>query len=102
MKVIEIGDWDMDTTSSLNIAHGFNDRNQILSVIFVIRNDADSQSFTVHYNQSVGGDSQRVLNISTITNIEIDISRITGSTFDSVNFNSTSYNRGWIYISYKI
>lgn len=40
-KVIEIGDWDMDTTDSVNVAHGLT-LSKIINVRAIIRDDADT------------------------------------------------------------
>lgn len=92
-KIIDIGDWNMDTTASVNVAHGLT-LSKIRTVQIMIRNDAATLSQGIEGPAtSVDGNWQ-----ATATNI-VPV-RTAGGYFDSVNFDSTSYNRGWITIQY--
>ena len=96
-KIIEIGDWDMDATALLGVAHGLVDYKKIRSISVIIRDDSDIVYYPLNYIDDLvplsGG-------ISIIGTTNITLNRITGAKFDSVTFNSTSYNRGWITINY--
>lgn len=96
-KVIDIGDWNMDSTVFVNVAHGLPDYTKIRSISALIRRDDDSTyyDFATADNNTAGTNSG--LNAST-TNI--NLSRATGGTFDGINFNATTFNRGWIVIQY--
>ncbi len=94
-KVIDIGDWDMDAASNVDVAHGLTAAN-IRSVSVVIRDDAESLRYVIDDGEG------SALNISGVqfNNTNVSIYRTTGGGFDDVDFNSTSYNRGWIIIWY--
>lgn len=98
-KVIEIGDWDMDASDAVSVSHGLV-ASKILSVSVTILPDS---AFTQTPSLLVEG-----LNASTTTpqgNIFIQentilMQRLTGGSFDSTTYNETSFNRGWITITY--
>lgn len=94
IKLISIGDWDMDATASVAIAHGLTYAN-ILDVSAAIRNDTD----TLRYNL---GDTTAGAIASWITwgATNINLEREAAGPFDHVDFNSTSFNRGWITVTY--
>lgn len=87
-KILEIGDWNMDSLSPVYVAHGLSISN-IRRVTILIRDDAN----TSYYNfESYGSFFIGVTNIS--------LNRTFSSIFDSTSFDSTSYNRGWVIIEY--
>ena len=90
-KEINIGDWDMDATVNISVAHGVADYKKIRSVEIVIRNDADTLSF------AFTGSS---VNFVSFDSTNINMSRATTGVFDTTDFDSTSYNRGFITIHY--
>jgi len=102
--VIEIGDWDMDATSSVSVAHGLADYKKIRSVSGIIRNDTDTRSYAIGSHDN-GVSFYPAYGISPVgtpgIDTDITIVRDTSGIFDSVDFNSTSYNRGWITIIYE-
>lgn len=88
VTVIDIGDWDMDTTSPTSVAHGLT-RSTIRAADVIIRNDADSAYYKLsNYGQI------------SFTDTNVSLARDAGSVFDSTSYDSTSYNRGWITIWY--
>ena len=89
-KIVNIGDWNMDSTQQVAVAHGIADFKKIRGVEIVIRNDADD----VYYSSQVN-----VYN-DYINATNIGLQRVVSGTFDAATFDSTSYNRGWIVISY--
>jgi hypothetical protein len=89
-KVIEIGDWNMDSTSGVNVAHNITLFDNIRKVSAIIR--GDSGSFQ-NYDFFQGGTI-----IITLTDIALE--RTDSGIFDSMAFDETSYNRGWIIIQY--
>ena len=94
-KEIEIGDWNMDTTETITVAHGIASWKNIREAAAVIRNDADDSYLgleKVHH-----GDAGAVEWDST----NINLHRTTSGHFDSSDYDSTSYNRGFITIWYK-
>jgi len=94
-KVIDIGDWNMDTTATpAGIAHGL-DWTKIRGINVLIRTDAigfpravpllaqDSSPNAIFFNETV-----------------VVLTRQTGGVFDEVSYSTTFYNRGWIIIDY--
>jgi hypothetical protein len=101
-KIIEIGDWDMDTTlSSGAIAHGLGSSwTNIRHLSAVIRQDSDGYRYPLLSSSAAATGGQNTIEVRDDTNVYL--TRETGGFFDSANFNSTSYNRGWIYIIYEV
>jgi hypothetical protein len=100
-KVIEIGDWNMDTTESESVAHGLgNDYKKIRSVSAIIRTDSYGHSYfpLTYYVDELSGGVEG--GIGDFDSTSILLKRKTGGYFDSTTFNSTSYNRGWVTITY--
>lgn len=93
-KIIDIGDWNMDTTATApgGIAHGL-DYTKIRRVTALIRNDANTL-YNPLLDQSTNG------NMIIVSSVNIVLSRQTGGIFDTTNYSTTSYNRGWIVIDY--
>ena len=93
-KVIDIGDWNMDSTSTANVAHGVTLGN-IRQVVVMIRDDAATTFAPLDIDNSTaqGG-------YVTIGTTNVVLSRILGGLFDTASYDSTSYNRGWIVIEY--
>lgn len=95
---LDLGDWDMDATSALALTHGLSatEWKTIRSISVIIRNDADS----LYYQNPAGSSSNNDLYISSFDSARINIERRTFGKFDSTDFNATSYNRGWVTITY--
>jgi hypothetical protein len=96
-KVVEIGDWNMDSTAGVSIAHGIGLFN-IREVSLMILNDAGTVLFP-HAGRGAGGVTTSVY-ISSIDVTNVNLVRETGGDFDSTDFDATAYNRGWITITY--
>ena len=97
-KVVEIGDWNMDTTTSKAIAHGLN-LTQIVAVRAMVRNDADDARYMAQgYDQVTGTDTHLAVMATGAGNVNLQ--RYATGFFDSTDFNATSYNRGWVVIDY--
>lgn len=95
--IIEIGDWDMDVTAQVNIAHGLT-YSKIRCVSAVIRDNADSNTYNFpHIYYSTTSDEYISWSSTLVT-----LKRSTSGKFDTANFNSTPYNRGWIIIQHTI
>lgn len=101
-KIIEIGDWNMDSTISISVNHGLT-QGKIRSVSGIIRDDTDSSYNTLPYAElGAGGSGVPELSIGNISATAIALSRRTGGPFDATSHDATSYNRGWLYIIYEI
>lgn len=97
IKRVEIGDWDMDTVAQKSVAHGL-PLMDIRQVTVCVRNDADTARYQV-----AGKDSSNLaLEVSEINNTNVVLDRMPGQFFDSADFDSTSYNRGWVSVTYKL
>ena len=97
-RIIEIGDWNMDSTVNVTLYH-YIEYNKIRTVNAIIRNDAGTMYFTLPYPTSENNyiDSHFILNYK---DSSVLIARRAGGIFDSSSFDSTSYNRGWVTIGY--
>jgi hypothetical protein len=97
-KIIEIGDWNMDSTSFVNVPHGVTTA-KIRSVNVIIRNDDDTMRYPLHYTS--GGLTPVSMGQFYVSGANVYCGRTTNTNpFDGADFNSTSYNRGWVIIEY--
>ena len=99
-KIVEIGDWNMDSSVSgsvgAQVAHGLT-LSKIRTIFVLIRNDADTQYWDLKFDTTAETSSHGFYVDSTyvwMTHGGVD------SQFDTTNFDSTSYNRGWVIIQY--
>lgn len=100
IKIIDIGDWNMDSTASVTIAHGLT-ANKIRTVSALIRNDDDNlfKFIDCPFNSNLSYQNGRLYFDG--TNITLErLNSSAGGEFDSTDYNATSYNRGWITIHY--
>jgi hypothetical protein len=99
-KVLNIGDWNMDANTFTTITHGVTNYQNILSVSVVIRPDSGGPA-TAHLLNAA--ESATVVVSGGVGEIEATtfrIWRLTGGIFDSTNYDATSYNRGFVTITY--
>jgi hypothetical protein len=121
IKVLEIGDWDMDTLTLCDVAHGISDYTKIRKVEAIIRNDANTELTPLIYMvHGLGTPTSFGGLIRSITGINIRLERISNThaallfpdpsifgidpgtgLFDNTDYDSTSFNRGWITITYE-
>jgi hypothetical protein len=95
---IVIGDWNMDSTALVSIAHGL-DITKIRSVSVLIRDDASVYLVPlsgIDPNGSAGDEDGFFVNGENLT-----ITRLTSGKFDSSEYNSTGFNRGFITIIHE-
>lgn len=95
-KTFNINDWDMNSEGVKIVAHGLTLAN-IRGIRVVIRNDSGSNFFDLTSPLSGGFEGGYISNIDST---DVYLARYNGGYFDSVLFDSTSYNRGWITIDY--
>jgi len=95
---IEIGDWDMDSTNGVSVAHGLPspDWEKIRGVSAIIIHDYGTLhiDFVSYLKASSPG------NVITIGNNSITLNRGIAGNFDNSLFSSTSFNRGFISFHY--
>lgn len=98
-KIIEIGDWDMDTLPSISKAHGLTavQAQNIREITIMIQDDAA----TLMHPIGVTATSLPQGGITLITSTAVFFERLTGGVFDNTTFNLTPFNRGWITIEYE-
>jgi hypothetical protein len=96
---IPINGWNMDTTTTVSIAHGLSSSEwgSISQIGVIIRNDAA----TTHYDLLKPNGGSIDGGITSITNTNINLERRTSGFFDSTDFNDGVFpnpplNRGWI------
>jgi len=100
-NIKEIGDWNMNSSvagnASINVVNGISSETQyVRDVKVIIRNDADSARYPLNSIDASGAIAGGIDNISSTTGV-YTLRAIAGELFDSVNFDSTGYNRGWLY-----
>jgi len=96
IKIVDIGDWDMNATVSVTVAHGLTLAN-IRSLQVLIRNDTDGTYYELAQIHTGSGAISGYFNVGA-TNVSLQ--RETSGFFDSTAFDSTTYNRGWVTITY--
>lgn len=111
VKIVDIGDWDMNWnaagTDFVIVPHSL-DWTKIKDVCGWIRNDADDKRYSANspgWFYASGGVFTGDLNSVKVAywdsvNIRVEAKAI-GGLFDSVNFNALSYNRGKLFITYE-
>ena len=92
-KIVNIGDWNMDSTNFVEVAHGLTFSN-IRHVSVAIRLDDDIGDTLL-----IPSETDDIEQISCDTT-NVSITRTLGGTFDTTNFDKTSFNRGYITIIY--
>jgi len=97
-KTLDIGDWNMDGTATITIAHGL-PSTAIQYVQTYIRGDAGVSNGPIDLD--VGSGAAGYWQVAS-DGLNISLFRNEGGTFDSAAYNETTYNRGWITISYEV
>jgi hypothetical protein len=89
-KIVQIGDWNMDADASVGVTHGL-DYTKIRSVTGLIYSDSGTTNYIIPYAEQI-----YISYNSTV----IYVGRQASSGFDTVNFDATSFNRGYLIIDY--
>jgi hypothetical protein len=92
-KYIQIGDWNMDSTAYVTVAHGLTLAN-IRNIKIEIYNDSGE------IKDLSGGVGLAVAGYYEVITSYVVIYRVAGGYFDQSIFDATSFNRGWITIEY--
>lgn len=100
IKIIEIGDWNMDVDQNRLITHGLTGAN-IISVTGHIRDDSNVNRYAITQGRPAGPVSPDVA-IYKWDAGNIEAVRLTGGSFDNVNFDATGYSRGKLFVIYSI
>ena len=98
-KILEIGEWNMNSTTTTTILHGLI-VTKIKRIYIIIRNDANNIYQGLDIDDGTNGPGGRYeANLTAIVNV-----RFTGRFFDGIAFDgtaSTVANRGFIFIEYE-
>ena len=100
-KIVEIGNWNMDTTPGVSVTHGISDFAKIRSVTGIIIRDDNLFRFPLDF---ADGNIVHQIAIGTIDPTTISLSRLTGGQFDGPQFNDiapTLATRGFITIEFE-
>ena len=101
IKILEIGDWDIDATTTINVAHGLTKAN-IRTVMVTIRFDADGDRLPLEWNGLNDPNSGKTGGRWSLDATNVILYRFEDGVFNGAGFDSTSYNRGWITIWYEV
>lgn len=98
---MNIGDWDMDATASILVAHGL-DSTKITSVLASVVTDSNSTLNRYMLTPGVNNGAELDGYIDYWNSTHVQLARKGGGDYDNVGFNETSYNRGYITIFYIV
>lgn len=98
--VIDIGDWNMDTDSYVDVTLPVGlDHTKIRMFSIIVRNDAGTNVFDIGDRMENSADPSLVAGGHAGASSEsIQINRRTGGVFDNALYQNTDYNRGWVII----
>jgi hypothetical protein len=99
-KIVNIGDWNMDATDTVNVTHGL-DVTKIRTVTGFILIDSNNAIYPITqapYTEIGTYNKHSVCFVVFATYIAMY--RATGGNFDNTSFDSTGFNRGWLVIDY--
>lgn len=103
VKVIEIGDWNMDAVGNVLIPHGLGDSwEKVRSISVTIRIDKSVEDRVYVFGSYLFGPNDGVTQIVHVNPQVVNLTRDAGGLFDDPAFNDTSYNRGWVTIWYEV
>jgi hypothetical protein len=100
-KVVEIGDWNMDTSNTKDVAHGLANHKKIRSVSVIVRDDTDANYDDLLHRINFIDPDLPAAGINQINATDIQLYRHNGRQFDSAGYDSTPFNRGWVIIVYE-
>ena len=103
-KVIDIGDWNMDSTQAVRVDTGIN-YTKWRGAIVTIRADSGVTGYVLWPLPYRGGGVGTGLgwdHNTTYSDTEIQLLRPLGDVFDTTDYDATSYNRGWVLLFYEV
>ena len=99
---INIGDWDMDANaspaSSLNTGIALSDFRGIISTLIIP--DSNAGGYPINFQNSTSFNGNFGV-VEIAGEVHILLTRETGGYFDSTDYNSTSFNRGYVVYMYE-
>jgi hypothetical protein len=104
-KRLDIGEWNMQATTSLTVAHGLSATalTNVIDVRVAIRNDLETAWYPPTYTDQVFASTATNSLSYFVQGANMSLRRNVGSIFDSTAFNATAgalANRGHIFITY--
>jgi hypothetical protein len=98
---MNIGDWNMATTATVAVPHGLSatEYKTIKNMSAIIRDDADTNYFNLSATTTLSLDINGSTSLADATNIYL-VRRAGGGSFATTDYDSTSYNRGFITFEY--
>lgn len=102
---MDIGDWDMDTNATVTVdveAEGV-DISKVRVIHVTVRPDVGTLLTENARLAAPFFNGSGVLQLwvsSAVPGVGVGLQRTTAGTFDSTDYNATSYNRGWITVGY--
>ena len=100
-RVVNIGNWNMDVSPSILVAHGLT-FTAIRSIVGVIRNDANDKYYPLSQGPDQGSETPAGM-ISVWNASDVTLSRFQTGRYDNAGFASPpSSNRGWLTIWYTV
>lgn len=97
VKVLTIGDWDMNVNASVDVAHGLTTET-IVGAVAKIRDDSPGNNR--YFIGGVNGGNDAYVSQEVVGTSSIRLVRETGGSFDTADFDQSSWNRGWIVVFY--
>jgi len=94
---VEMGDWNMDTTSLIQVTHNL-DPAKFRSISAIIRNDASTFSYDISGDAS----DSNIDGYKRVGATALFAERVSGGFFDATSFNDTPFNRGFWTFDYEI
>jgi len=98
-KVVLIGDWNMDSISGVSVNHGLSDFTKIRGIEVIIIDDAGTTLRSLDHVSA--GSSAPDGGVNDVNSTTIGLGRFSTGVFDGTAYDQTSYNRGWITITYE-
>lgn len=95
-KTVPIGDWNMDATTTVFVTHGIADITKIKSVNVMIISDSLLSNTELGFVQSGGS----IIQGGATGVTDVILLRESGGIFDNTDFDSLSFNRGFITIEF--
>lgn len=100
-KVINVGDWNMQSTASVRVVHGM-DLSKIRGLRATIRNDSHTEVKPLTSDMPEEVEEEEVGSPIKADATHIELTRMDEGAFNNSNYNRTNYNRGWITVEYQI
>lgn len=97
VKVVQIGDWNMDSDDTIDVAHGLT-MSKIVGATAMIISDDGQYYFPMGTGNSGTGALQ--VWIGSIRTSIVRLRRLAGGDYDSTDYNATSFNRGYVILFY--